>query len=70
MIVYDDLETILRLLLDTTPGPTSNEGSLPISVIIAVILSCVIAACLMATCLVLILACVCSRGKISKVIVG
>ena len=54
-----DVETILSLLLNTTP----NEESLPISVIVAVILSCGIAACLMAACVVLILTCVYSRKK-------
>ena len=54
-----DVETILSLLLDTTP----NEGSLPITLIVAVILSCGIAACLMAACVSLILTCVYNRTK-------
>ena len=56
-----DVETILSLLLNTTP----NEGSLPVSVIVAVILSCGIAACLMAACVYisLILTCIYGRTK-------
>ena len=59
MMTPDDVEALLRLLLNTT----RNEGSLPISAIVAVILSCVIVTCLMAICVVLILACVCSKTK-------
>ena len=59
MITFDDVETILRLLLNTT----RNEGSLPISVIVAVILSCVIVTCLMAISVVVILTCVYNRTK-------
>ena len=47
------------LLLDTT----HYEGSLPIGVIVAAILSCIIITCLIAISVVLILACVYNRTK-------
>ena len=59
MMTPDDVEALLRLLLNIT----HYKGSLPISVIVAVILSCVIVTCLMAISVVLILACVCSKTK-------
>ena len=59
MIAFDDVETILMLLLNTT----HYEGSLPISVIVAVILSCIIIACLIAISVVFILACIYNRTK-------